>query len=648
MLGVLVGKAWCAWRSHRCTMARVRQLVLKRRCRDLSCWYAHWRLAVSWNRTVAERSLLSDEVCALHEVFQKRVIMATALRFNLRVVSGCLLAWRSLAVDRAALAVLKKKVATRLAAMRVQRVFRSIEQWSSRQRVVRRIAARSLLHLRQSTLAKATTAWSDLVDAKQFRRSQELRLITAIATRWRRIALCQNFGRWRRWMVGVQHVRRILIGAKQRVDRARLARAVLRWAGYRAYCHVLAQRYQSIVERKQARLLVWSLLSWYGQAKAQLAQARRLQIAAQVAELHMARAERERVVASLREEFDARARALEGNLDVSNYKVAKTKAQARIFREEATSHYRSQQHALVERTQSEQAAVSALLDEAVSAAERNAQAAADALTKRLQAFGQQGHSAGAAGDAEAAGHRSSAADAVGETVHAELLPKEQAQHVRSLLLQINPTEGSAPSAAAATLSRSISIQQANHVRTMLRTALSPETTSQQQQQRQQQPAASSRSSSSNGSNGSVGREDSRQPQLLSDAARKRASIQAWAEASAIPLVAASTERSTERLSGDGGGLPRPIAPMPSAASIFSLSSSSVIDEDRDDGGNRVRESGADREDQRVRRSGRRQLSEMKRITVWIHAMADRRASRTLNDVFEAWVGWLVARVAPLQ
>jgi hypothetical protein len=141
-------------------------------------------------------------------------------------------------------------------------------------------------------------------------------------------------------------------------------------------------------------------------------------------------------------------------------------------------------------------------------------------------------------------------------------------------------------------------------------------------------------------------------QLLSDAAKKRGAIQAWAEASAIPLAPAS---STDLPSAP----PKQArfsrnAPMPSAASIFSLSSSSFIDDDDDGpdanerhGSSPTAETGETGRGHRVY-NGRRQVSEMKRITVWIHAMAERRASRIVNDVFEAWVVWLVARVAPLQ
>jgi hypothetical protein len=675
-------------------MVRVRQMLVKLQYRATLRAFDRWLQAVHDHLNLGEHVSLHDDLQAAQELRYKQLIMSTALRWNQRALSSSFLSWQSLAFRAASLAQVMAKVTARVLWMRVGSMFGAMKAWSCRQRVLRRIGAKSLLRLRQLALSKVVTAWSEHTELKLSERSHELRLVAAMLGRWRRGTLWRCFGRWRNWMVGVQHVRKVLTGAKQRVDRARVARALFGWAGYRAYCHLLAQRYRAILDRKNSRLLVWSLLSWSREAKAQLIKAKRLEIAGKVAELHMARADRERAVASLRQEFNSKANALEEDLDKSNYEIVKSRAQARMFREEATKHYRNQQTAMVERTQSEQAAVSALLDEAVTTAERNAQAAADALASRLGSISEPhtGLAAADGGDGDGDGDDG-----------ARLIPKEQAQHVRSLLRQINPitpstaaaaaaaavaaaaaadgadgdkTEGSSSSSGSGSgsgVERPISVEQAKQARTMLLSALSPP--SHTRSGSTSPPTEDNEDNNSNNNHDHAAKDGKQQEsedvdgQQLSRDALKRGAVMAWAEATAIPLT--EGQRQVQQQQQQQGRRPPSSSagagatPLRSPASIFSLSSSAASDDDDAGGGGgggatttdnpsnpsnlsnpaAARARGVRGRDGRGGRGGRgggrREQSEMKRITVWIHAMAERRAFRGMTDCFEAWVGWLL-------
>jgi len=406
---------------------------------------------------------------ALSKAFDAWLTLSVRRRYVRSVCKKSLARLQNLAVSRAwsawwSLRCLMVRVRAMMTRMRNRVAVSCVHAWSgcaTRRRRLRSLRTKCLVKMLQRVLVTAFDAWMELANAQTVRRASESRLLGAMRGRWRRGALFQCFHGWKAWLVQLKSVRSLLTSSKQRVDRTRKSRALMGWAGYRAYRHMLKERYMAFAQRRNQRLLAWghlALLSWCRVSKTMMIAADRVEIATKVAELRAMRAEREMEVRNLVQKFNAKASALSSQLTQSNAEMEETRTRAE-----------QQQRATAERNASEQAAASRMLDDAVSAAERNAARAAEALTSRLDAVNRQPHAA---------------AEAVSPTAAATAISREQAQHVRELLRKISatgpeggPAEPSPPSQAlspeAAEDAAPISLEQARHVRSMLQQALSP-------------------------------------------------------------------------------------------------------------------------------------------------------------------------------
>ena len=452
-----IAHAWSGWWSHCYKMVSERQMLRKLKYLTVLGAFDSWVATVAETRNLGEHVSLHADLQSALELRHKQVMTGASIRWNYRAVSKSFTAWQTYSLYRMELEKLAKKVLQRVLNIRVAAAFAAIVYWGGRRKQLRLMGSKSIGRWKLFAVAAVMTAWSSYAAVKNQGRAESRIVATMRLGRWRQKTLFLCFGRWHKWVVHSQNVRVKLTSMKARVDRMRLARAIAGWGGHRHYNLLLASRFAEFVGRCNTRLLVWTVLSWSREAKSLVIKTKRREVAGKVAELRMARAEREREVASLIEKFNVKANTLLEDANKSNYEMIKTRAQAKMFREEATSHYREQQNEMATRTQSQQAAVSKLLDEAVSVAERNAEAAGQALVARLDA--------------------TAATVTAPETVRPapeKNISGGQAQHVRQLLRQIGGEEDSAGNISGGGPERTISANQVQNVRAMLETALSPE------------------------------------------------------------------------------------------------------------------------------------------------------------------------------
>ena len=125
-----VSRAWSAWWSLRCLMARVRGMAIKMRHRAVLSAYGVWLDAVVESRTAAlraekaaERSAFHDDLRSAEDLMNKRVMLSSAQRWNQRGLTKCLVSWQSWTLHKVAVRDMLKKVILRIQILRCASAF---------------------------------------------------------------------------------------------------------------------------------------------------------------------------------------------------------------------------------------------------------------------------------------------------------------------------------------------------------------------------------------------------------------------------------------------------------------------------------------------------------------------------------------------